>query len=77
MFTLIKDNVERIVSDECARDIFIKEGFNVLEIKKESKLNKLTVEQLQSLATEKGLEFDAKTKKADLIALIESVEDGE
>lgn len=72
MYLLIKDNVERIVFDECARDSLIKEGYN--EVKKESELSRLTVVQLKELAIEKGFEFDPKINKADLIALIE---DGE
>ena len=75
MYLLIKDNVERIVLDEYARDRLINDGYK--EIKKESELNKLTVEQLKMIAAEKDLKFDEKIKKADLIILIESVRDGE
>ena len=35
-------------------------------------LNKLTLDQLKSLAEEKGIEFDHKIKKDDLIFLIEN-----
>ncbi|WP_195952266.1 Rho termination factor N-terminal domain-containing protein [Clostridium saudiense] len=35
-------------------------------------LNKLTLDQLKSLAEEKGIEFDHKIKKYDLIFLIEN-----
>lgn len=82
MFTLIKDNVERIVLDESARDSLIKEGFKDVEIKIKSESNKLTLEQLKILAIEKGIEFDDKIKKADLVVLIEAkeketAEDGE
>lgn len=75
MYLLIKDNVERIVLDECARDNLIKDGYK--EVKKEPELNKLTVDQLKAIAVEKGLEFDPKIKKTEIIVLIESVEDGE
>lgn len=77
MFILIRDNIERIVNDTCIRDKLIKDGYRVIEDKKDSELSKLTVEQLKELAIEKGLEFDTKIKKANLIELIESVEGGE
>lgn len=77
MFILIKDNVERIVLDECAKDSLIKDGFKEVEIKNKSELNKHTLEQLKAIAEEKGLEFDPKIKKVDLIALLESTEDEE
>lgn len=49
-----------------------------LVFKEEPKgLGSLTVDQLKALAVGKGLEFDPKIKKAELIVLIESVEDGE
>lgn len=51
-------------------------GFNVTR-PQENGLDKLTVDQLKTMATEKGIEFDAKSKKAELIALIEKVGDGE
>lgn len=35
-------------------------------------LNKLTLDQLKSLAEERGIEFNSKTKKDDLIFLIEN-----
>lgn len=35
-------------------------------------LNKLTLDQLKSLAEEKGIEFNSKTKKDELIFLIEN-----
>jgi hypothetical protein len=37
-------------------------------------LGSFTVEHLKALAVENGIEFDAKVKKADLIALLESKE---
>lgn len=47
--------------------------FVVTKLQKNS-LNKLTVEQLKELVTEKGIEFDSKIKKADLIELLETAE---
>lgn len=38
-------------------------------------LNKLTLDQLKSLAEEKGIEFTPKIKKDDLIFLIENEEE--
>lgn len=48
-------------------------SFNVAK-QVEKGLEKLTVEQLKELATEKGLEFDSKIKKADLVEIIEGGE---
>lgn len=40
------------------------------QVEDERPLDKLTVDELKAAATEKGLEFDSKIKKADLIELI-------
>ncbi len=47
--------------------------FEVKEVKNaDVSLNKLTLEQLKSLAEEKGIEFTPKIKKDDLIILIKN-----
>lgn len=40
------------------------------KVDEDKPLDKLTIDELKTIAANKGLEFDAKIKKADLIALI-------
>lgn len=80
MFKLRCLNVERIVDSEYDRDRFMKEGYELVEEKEEiskecsNELDNLTVEQLKEIATSKGIEFNSKVKKNELIEMIEERE---
>ena len=80
MFKLRCLNVERIVDNEYDRDRFMKEGYELVEEKEEiskecsNELDNLTVEQLKEIATSKGIEFNSKVKKNELIEMIEERE---
>lgn len=75
---LIKDNVEKVVIDQSYKEKLLKNGWKECTIDNEQsdnkELNKLKLEQLKELATEKGIDFDAKIKKEDLINLLENAE---
>lgn len=81
MFKLRYLNVERIVESEYDRDRLIKEGYKLVVEEKEdssrevsNELDSLTVEQLKEIATSKGIEFNSKIKKNELIEMIEERE---
>lgn len=80
MFKLRCLNVERIVDSEYDRDRFMKEGYELVEEKEEiskecsNELDNLTVEELKEIATSKGIEFNSKVKKNELIEMIEERE---
>ena len=80
MFKLRCLNVERIVDNEYDRDRFMKEGYELVEEKEEitkecsNELDNLTVEELKEIATSKGIEFNSKVKKNELIEMIEERE---
>lgn len=81
MFKLRYLNVERIVESEHDRDRLIKEGYKLVVEEKEdssrevsNELDSLTVEQLKEIATSKGIEFNSKIKKNELIEMIEERE---
>lgn len=40
MFTLVKDNIERVVDNSTARDFFIRQGYRLLEDLKEEVVEK-------------------------------------
>ena len=81
MFKLRYLNVGRIVESEYDRDRLIKEGYKLVVEEKEdssrevsNELDSLTVEQLKEIATSKGIEFNSKIKKNELIEMIEERE---
>lgn len=75
MFKLRYLNIERVVETEYDRDKLIKEGYELVEEKEVSNdLDSLTVDQLKEIAAEKGIEFNSKIKKNELIEMIEERE---
>lgn len=44
------------------------------EVKSEAAASPLTVKELKALLDEKGIEYDAKAKKEDLVKLLEGAE---
>lgn len=80
MFKLRYLNIERVVETEYDRDRLIKEGYKLVEGKEDiskevsDKLDGLTVDQLKEIAAAKGIEFNSKIKKNELIEMIEERE---
>ena len=72
-YRLIKDNVERVYTDEALKEQLTKDGWKEVG-EKDIDFISLTVEQLKLLADEKKIEYDSKIKKEDLIKLLEGTE---
>lgn len=69
------DNVERIVSDEYGRELVAsKKAVEVPEKEVETNsLEKLKVDELKALASEKGIEGAATMKKSELLDILKDV----
>lgn len=74
MFKLRYLNVERIVESEYDRDKLIQEGYKLVSEEDTNELSKLTLDQLKEIAASKGIEFNSKIKKNELIEMIEEGE---
>lgn len=69
------DNVERVVSDEYGRELVAsKKAVEVLEKEVETiSLEKLKVDELKALASEKGIEGAETMKKSELLDILKDV----
>ncbi len=69
------DNVERVVSDEYGRELVAsKKAVEVPEKEVETNsLEKLKVDELKVLASEKGIEGAATMKKSELLDILKDV----
>ncbi len=69
------DNVERVVSDEYGRELVAsKKAVEVPEKEVETKsLEKLKVDELKALASEKGIEGAETMKKSELLDILKDV----
>lgn len=69
------DNVERVVSDEYGRELVAsKKAVEVPEKKVETNsLEKLKVDELKALASEKGIEGAETMKKSELLDILKDV----
>lgn len=69
------DNVERVVSDEYGRELVAsKKAVEVPEKEAETNsLEKLKVDELKALASEKGIEGAATMKKSELLDILKDV----
>lgn len=69
------DNVERVVSDEYGRELVAsKKAVEVQEKKVETNsLEKLKVDELKALASEKGIEGAETMKKSELLDILKDV----
>jgi transcription termination factor rho len=69
------DNVERVVSDEYGRELVAsKKAVEVPEKEVETNsLEKLKVDELKALASEKGIEGAATMKKSELLDILKDV----
>lgn len=69
------DNVERVVSDEYGRELVAsKKTVEVPEKEVETNsLEKLKVDELKALASEKGIEGAATMKKSELLDILKDV----
>lgn len=69
------DNVERVVSDEYGRELVAsKKAVEVPEKEVETNsLEKLKVDELKALASEKGIEGAETMKKSELLGILKDV----
>lgn len=69
------DNVERVVSDEYGRELVAsKKAVEVPEKEVETNsVEKLKVDELKALASEKGIEGAATMKKSELLDILKDV----
>ena len=89
MIKIIRLGVEREVQDEYLLQLFLDQGYEIVEQQQEN--NQSNIDELITIANEKGLDtltvanlkliakdleidFDSKIKKEELIALIEEIE---
>lgn len=89
MTKIVRLGVEREVQDERLLQLFLDQGYKIVEQKQENNqsnideliaisnekgLDILTVSNLKSIAKNLKIDFDSKIKKEELIALINEVE---
>lgn len=68
------DNVERVVSDEYGRELVAsKKAVEVPEKVETNSLEKLKVDELKALASEKGIEGAETMKKSELLDILKDV----
>lgn len=75
---LIKDNVERIAESETRiaklkADGFKELGTSVKELEKRNPIHEMKLDELKTLAKEKGIEGAASLTKAELLAVLKDV----
>ena len=72
-YSLKRMNVVKVTNEEEVKDRLIAQGFKLIEKKEPTSvedINQLTVEKLNDLAKEKGLECYSKLSKDELIKLL-------
>lgn len=72
---LQKENVQRIVESEVVANRMLEEGWEEIVVESVIKaIDEIGVKELKELATSRGIEFDSKIKKEELIKLLEGEE---
>lgn len=74
MHKLQKLNIERIVATDTERDKLLSDGYVLVDNQVSNDLSELKYDELKALCIDKGIEFDSKIKKVDLIKLLEDAE---
>lgn len=78
---LIKDNVERVAdgaqADKLKADGFKELGTSVKELEKRNPIHEMKLDELKTLAKEKGIEGAASLTKAELLAVLKDVSSGD
>lgn len=74
---LQKDNVQRVVESEVMIEQMTRDGWVEVDENQEKSLEEMSIKELKTVATEKGIEFNAKTKKEELLALLQQGLEGE
>lgn len=72
---LQKENVQRIVESEVIANRMLEEGWEEITVESVVKaIEEMSAKELKELATSRGIEFDSKIKKEELIKLLEGEE---
>lgn len=80
MYTLIRENVERVVTCDSDRDRLIMDGFSVLDVKEATQdpqdhsisLEDMTVEELRAYAQENGIDLGKSTSQSGILEKIKA-----
>lgn len=80
MYTLIRENVERVVTCEADRDNLIMDGFSLLDVKEATQdpqdhsvaLEDMTVEELRAYAQENGIDLGKSTSQSGILEKIKA-----
>ncbi len=79
MYKMRKLNVEKIALTEFKRDEYLSKGFELVVDQspvEENPLDKMTVNDLKTYATNKSIDITGLTKKEDIIKKIKETEQG-